>query len=245
MSSTTLRPRTFRTASIGSCCALLLLLTSLPKVASADHCKWRYSTGFQLVTERPLSGMTQEQIAQTVQDLFGTRQPVCEEAAYRYFLTLFTSYTTTAFHKKGIERDAMLAAAQEILKRVPSQVFYKNVQAKVSAYKQIRSDLSVVASEVGVTPSIQALLDSLDKLGPPEVSRKPEPMNDDAIPVKVPSAPLPPWAVISLHEIYDHAQRKQNGAVIAKTALILEWMKLVTSGTRPGDIKVVPTPPTK
>lgn len=224
MDSLKTRPRAFRAASLGSCCVLFLLVISLPSVASADHCKWRFTTGFQLVMDRALVGMSQEQITETIEEMFGPRQPVCEEAAYRYFLAQFTTYATTAFHKKGTEREAMLLAAQEILKRVPSQVFYKNVQAKVSAYKQIRADLSVVAAEVGLTPSIQALLDALDKLGPPEVSRKPEPMTDDAIPVKVPSVPLPPWAVISLHEIYDHAQRKQTGAVIAKTALIIQWM---------------------
>lgn len=245
MNSSVSKPRAVRSALMGSCYIMFLLLTALPSVAAADHCKWRFSVGFQLISERSLVGMNQEQIAQTIQEMFGARQPVCEEAAYRYFLTQFTTYAANAFHKKGAEREALLLAAQEILKRVPSQVFYKNVQAKVSAYKQIRADLSVVATEVGLTPSIQALLDALDKLGPPEVSRKPEPMNDDAIPVKVPSVPLPPWAVISLHEIYDHAQRKENGAVIAKTALILEWMKLVTSGTRPGDIKVVPAPSAK
>lgn len=234
-----------RTALQGSCWIFFLLLIAVPSVASADHCKLRFSVGFQLIGEHSVVGMNHEQVAQTIQEMFGTRQPVCEEAAYRYFLTQFTNYATTAFHKAGAEREAMLSAAQEILKRVPSQVFYKNVQAKVSAYKQIRADLSVVATEVGLTPSIQSLLDALDKLGPPEVSRRPEPMNDDAIPIGVPAVPLPPWAVISLHEIYDHAQRKQNGAVITKTALILEWMKLVTSGTRPGDIRVFPTPSAK
>jgi hypothetical protein len=54
--------------------------------------------------------------------------------------------------------------------------------------------------------------------------------------------PLPPWAVISLYEIQDHAQRKQNGTVMAKTALILQWMKLVTSGTLPENIKIGPKP---
>lgn len=234
------RSRAARTASLTSRLALFFLLTALSSTALADHCKWRFAAGFQLATNQQFTGMTKEQVAQTVQEMFGTRQDVCEEGAYRYFMTEFSTFATTAFHKKGAEQEVRLQAAQEILKFVPSQVFYKNTQAKVLAYKQLRSDLGVVATEVGVTPSIQALLDAVEKLGPPAVSRKPEPMNDDAIPVKVPAAPLPPWAVISLYEIYDHAKNKQNGAVMNKTALILQWMKLVTSGTRPQDIKMIP-----
>lgn len=231
--------------SIGWLLSLGLLLVVEVPSASADHCKWRFAEGFQRVTNRPLAGMAQPQIAQLVEDLFGARQPVCEEAAYRFFVSEFNTYAAAAFRQKGAEREAMLLCAQEILKRVPSQVFYRNTSAKVSAYKQLRSDLGVVAAEVGVAPSIQALLDAIERLGPPVVSTKPEPMNDDAVQVKVPTVPLPPWAVISLHEIHDHAQRGETGAVTAKTALILEWMKLVTSGTRPEQIKIVPTPPTR
>lgn len=222
--------------------SLCLILLAASPPARADHCKWRFAEGFQRVTNRPLAGMSQPQIADMVEEMFGARQPVCEEAAYRFFLSQFNTYAAAAFHQKAAEREAMLLCAQEILKRAPSQVFYKNPAAKVSAYKQLRSDLGVVAAEVGVTPSIQALLDAVDRLGPPAVSTKPEPMNEDAIHIKVPTAPLPPWAVISLYEIQDHAQRKQNGAVMAKTALILQWMKLVTSGTRPENIKVGPRP---
>ena len=225
---------------------LLIFLAAVPS-ARADHCRWRFAEGFQRVTNRPLAGMKQTQIADMVEEMFGARQPVCEESAYRFFLSQFSTYAAAAFHQKDAEREAMLLCAQEILKRAPSQVFYKNAATKISAYKQLRSDLGVVAAEVGMTPSIQALLDAVDRLGPPAVSSKPEPMNEDAIQVKVPTVPLPPWAVISLYEIQDHAQRKQNGAVIAKTALILQWMKLVTSGTRPENIKVNqnPTPTAK
>lgn len=239
------RSNVTRTASLMGRFALFLLLTALSSTAFADHCKWRFAAGFQLVMNQQFAGMKQEQVTQAVHEMFGPRQAVCEETSYRYFLGQFTSFATTAFHRKGADQEGRLRAAQEILKLIPSQVFYKNTQAKVSAYKQIRADLGVVATEVGITPSIQALLDAVDKLGPPLVSRRPEPMNDDAIPVKVPATPLPPWAVISLYEIYDHAQHNQNGAVMAKTALILEWMKLVTSGVQPQDIKMIPAPGVK
>lgn len=60
--------------------------------------------------------------------------------------------------------------------------------------------------------STQTVLDAVDQVGPPRVSAKPEPMSEDAVHIKVPAVPLPPWVVISLHEIHDHAQRGQNGA---------------------------------
>lgn len=221
---------------------LVLWFVALPQSASADHCKWRFAEGFQRVTNRPLAGKSQAQIVEFVEELFGPRQPVCEESAYRFFLGEFKTYATASFHQKGAEQEAMLICAQEILRHAPAQVFYKNTQAKLSAYKQLRSDLGVIAQEVGGGPSVQTVLDAVDRLGPPKLSAKREPMNEEATHVKVPAAPLPPWAVISLYEIHDLAQRKQNGAVVAKSALILEWMRLVTSGTRPEDIKIVPAP---
>lgn len=218
-------------------CALCLLLSA---GASADHCKWRFAEAYQRVTNRPLAGMSQTEISRLVEELFGPRQPVCEEAAYRFFLNEFKTYASAAFRKKGAEQEAMLICSQEILKRVPSQVFYRKTQDKLSAYQQLRSDLGVLAAEAGGGPSIQTVLDAVERMGPPKTSTRPEQMSDDAVHVKVPTVPLPPWAIISLHEIHDHAQRNQNGAVVAKSALILEWIRLVTSGTRPEDIKLAP-----
>jgi hypothetical protein len=122
----------------------------------------------------------------------------------------------------------MLVGAQEILKRIPSQVFFKNTKAKTQSYQQLRSDLGAVAREVGITPPIQGLLDAVDRLGPPAVSAQPEPMSSDPAQIQVPTVPLPPWAVISLYEIRDHAQRKEDAAILTKTTLILNWIKRIT-----------------
>jgi hypothetical protein len=58
----------------------------------------------------------------------------------------------------------------------------------------------------------------------------------------VPKAPQPAWAVISLYEIRDHAKRKENGAILNKTQLILDWMARINAGARPSEVKVTPSP---
>lgn len=45
--------------------------------------------------------------------------------------------------------------------------------------------------------------------------------------VSVPTDPLPPWAVIALYEIEEHAKRNENALVLSKLRAILGWVKSV------------------
>lgn len=220
-----------------------ILAWAAPEAAYAQHCKLHYAEAFQLISIRTMAGQSAEQIKGTVDDLFGPRQELCGEKSYKFFLDELKTYASTAFRKKGPEGEAGLLATREILNRFPLQVRFGNGVDPNSGLKQLRSDLGVLGSEVGMSPSIQAVLDALAKVVPPKVMARPLPTDDDAIPVTVPRVPMPAWAIISLYEIRDHAKRKENGAILNKTNLILEWIARINSGARPGDVKVTHTPP--
>lgn len=217
------------------------VLTLAPTQAQAQHCKWRYAEAFQRLANRSLAGQTPAQATRVIEDLFGPRLEVCGENGYKLFYSQITTYATQSFRKKGAEREAMLTATQEILRRAPQQVRFKAEPDKGTLIKQLRSDLGVIASEVGVTPSIQAVLDAVDKLTPARPSPRPEAKDEDTIKVTVPNAPLPPWAVIYLYEIQDHLARKEIAAAANKNAMVLQWVKLVAAGNDPSTIQVDPS----
>lgn len=220
------------------------VLCTAAGTALAQHCRLHYAEAFQQVTVNNLAGRSQVEIKKQIDDLFGPRQEVCGEKSYKFFLTELGNYTAEALRKKGAEQEARLLASREIMTRFPLRVRFNSGTNPDSGLKQLRADLTVVGTEVGLKPPVQAMLDTLAKVTPPTSAAQPMPADDDAVPVVVPRVPLPAWAVISLYEIRDHAKRKENGAIINKTELILDWMAHINAGARPGDLKVVPTPAT-
>ena len=196
--------------------------------ARADHRKWRFAEGFS-VTNRPPRGMSQPQIADMVEEMFRCPPAGLRRSRASLFLEPVQHLRSSGVSSKAAGRRPCLLCAQEILKRAPSQVFYKNPAAKVSAYKQLRSDLGVVAAEVGVTPSIQAL--PMPWTG--SVHRRKHQAGADERRCHPHQSPDGAAAAVGSHlAVRDPRSRtaKTNGAVMAKTALILQWMKLVTSG---------------
>ena len=238
--------RTNRTQAMAMAMRALAVAGTLCAASGAaygQHCRLHYAEAFQQIAVNPLTSRSPAQIKQTIEDLFGPRQEVCGENSYKYFLTELGNYASAALRKRGSEQEARLIATREILTRFPLRVRFSSGADPSSGLKQLRADLNVLATEVGKKPSIQALLDALAQVKPPAPEPRPMAADDDAIPVVVPHVPLPAWAVISLYEIRDHAKRKENGAIINKTELILDWMARVNAGAHPSDIKVVPTPP--
>jgi len=217
------------------------VIMTAPGEAQAQHCRLHYAEAFQLITTTPLSGRTPTEIKQTVDDIFGPRQEVCGEAGYKFFLTELGTQASTAFRKKGSEQEVRLLAIREILNRFPLRVRFSDTRDPAAGMVQLRADLGVLSKEVGVTPHVQSLLDALAKISPPKTQSRPLPKDDDALPVTVPRVPLPAWAIISLYEIRDHALQKENGAVVNKTNLILDWVARINAGARPGDLKVAPS----
>lgn len=235
------RPRRLPAVLVGLVVAGVLCAAA--GTALAQHCRLHYAEAFQQVTVNNLAGRSQAEIKQQIDDLFGPRQAVCGERSYKFFLTELGNYASGALRKKGAEQEARLLAAREIMSRFPLRVRFSSGADPASGLKQLRADLTVLGTEVGLKPPVQALLDTLGKVTPPTSATQPMPADDDAIPIVVPRVPLPAWAVISLYEIRDHAKRKENGAIINKTGLILDWMAHINAGARPGDLQVSPTPP--
>lgn len=233
--------RTLQKATLGMLLAVSLAAPDAQAEPSVP-CAPRFSQAFQRLGRSTLAQKSKAQIEQQVSEAFGPPQALCEAGAYEAFMTAFTRYSVDAIHRKGPEQEARISAAIAVLSRAPVQVPAAASGNKVSAYQQARSDLSVVAREVGHAHAavIRPLLDTLDKLGEPRAVTA---VGDSAaVEVAVPKVPLPAWAVSSLHEIRDHAKNHEDGAISAKVGLILEWMRLVSAGVPPEDIRLVPYP---
>lgn len=209
------------------------LLCAAPGAAEAQHCKLHYAEAFRLIANESFDGHSPAAIKKTVDNLFGPRQETCGESGYSFFLTELGAQASAALRKKGSEREARLIATREIMTRFPVLVRFSTGADPSAGLNQLRSNLAVLSTEVGVTPSSKALLDALASVVPPKNLPKPLPKNDDAIPVTVPQVPLPAWAVISLYEIRDHAARKDTAAITAKTNRILDWVVQASPGVRP------------
>ncbi|MFO0574030.1 MAG: hypothetical protein U1A78_08535 [Polyangia bacterium] len=224
---------------------LLAVSLTVPdaRAESSAPCAPRFSQGFQRLGRNTLAQKSKAQIEQQVAESFGPPQELCEAGAYEAFMTAFTRYAVDAIHRKGPEQEARITAAIAVLARAPTQVPAAASGNKVSAYQQARSDLSVVAREVGHSHAavIRPLLDAVDKLGEPRAVTAVG--GNAAVEVAVPKVPLPAWAVSSLHEIREHAKNHEDGAISAKVGLILEWMRLVSAGVPPEDIRLAPYPP--
>lgn len=210
--------------------------------AQAQHCKGRYGEAFQLISGRSFAGQSQAEIEQAVATLFGPRQEVCGEVGYRLFVRLWGAYAKDALRRKGAEQLGAIQVAQEILRRFPVQVRWDGAADKGSLLLQLRSDLAVIADEVGRTPPVEGLLRSVLSLQPPTQVAKKVTIDETGLQATVPRTPLPPWAVISLYEIDEHLQHREYGSAQNKVRLILQWMKLVASGTPPQDIQLRPVP---
>ncbi len=221
------------------------VVCALAGAAHAENCRLHYAEAFQLISTQHFSEHSPAAIKQTVDDLFGPRQEVCGEVGYKFFLTELGTQAAAALHQKGNEQEARLLATREIMNRFPMQVRFSSGADPSAGLNQLRSNLGVLSTEVGVTPSIKALLDALGKIAPPKPAPKPLPKSDDAIPITVPRIPLPAWAVISLYEIRDHAMRKESAAVVAKSNVILDWVSRAGPGARLIDSRATGAAPQK
>jgi hypothetical protein len=218
------------------------LLAPGARAESTAPCTPRFTQAFQRLGRGPLASKSKAQIEQQVAEAFGPPQELCEAGAYEAFMSAFTRYAVDAMHRKGPEQEGRITAAVAVLARAPTQVPAAASGNKVSAYQQVRSDLNVVAREVGHAhaAAIRPLLEAVDRLGEPRSVTAVG--GSTSAEVAVPKVPLPAWAVSSLHEIREHARNHEDGAISAKVGLILEWMRLVSAGVPPEDIRLVPYP---
>mgnify|MGYP000246397401 CR=1 FL=1 len=231
---------------------LLLTLSSLIGLSSsarAEHCRWRFDQSFTLLEARNLRAIERGASADELQAkaeaeaemLFGPPAAMCEEGSYGLFLERFERFATAALRMKGTERDARLRVAAAIIRRAPAtlEVGAQSVEAarpaEASRYDQVLSNLGAIADDAGGSLVMRQLIDAIKAKGPPKVIRRsePQPPEPHATRVYVPTVPLPGWAVISLYEIADHAQRKEPEKIQGKVEAILNWMKTVEPKAAP------------
>lgn len=209
--------------------------------ARAEHCRWRYDQAFTALQSRNLRTLERgakpdeflSRAEAEVNLLFGPPVAQCEEGAYSLFLERYEGFTKAALRMKGAERDTRLRVAIAVIRRGPDVVDYAEQSKEVSRYDQMLSNLGVIAADAGNTPLMQQLINAIKAKGPPKATRRADTAKPDphVTQVYVPTVPLPGWAVISLYEIADHAQRQEHDRIQGKVEAILTWMKSVTPAT--------------
>lgn len=202
----------------------VLLCSAAPRVTTAQNCKLHYAEAFQNLSLHSFSGLSPASIRQTVDDLFGPRIDLCSEDGYSFFLRELGTQAAAALRKKGTEQEVALGATREVMSRIPRLVRFSPGIDPAAGLNQLRSNLGVLSREVGLTPAARDLLDALAALSPPVNLPQASPGEEEAIPIVVPQVPLPAWAILSLHEIREHAGRNEVAAVTLKVNRILDWL---------------------
>lgn len=221
-----------------SMCLAVSASIGLSGEAAAQHCSWRFDQSFALLSSKNLHLLQKNKssadmgakIEEHVDFLFGPRQKQCEEGAYSLFLNRYERYVTEALRGDRQERDLKLRAAIAVIHKSPEIIDYTGAAREVALFHQVRSNLSAIAQDVGMTPLSQQLIDAMEATGAPKTTPRPTsaPPDPHTSLVQVPTVPLPAWAVISLYEIDDHTRRNEVGAIQGKVEAILNWMASVT-----------------
>jgi hypothetical protein len=221
--------------------ALVFVLGALPAAARGQgqpQCALRYSEAFARVPALGLRSLGQAQAYAEVSALFGPRPDLCEAGAYQRFIDGFRDYAREAMRAPIKQRDGMIRVAIAIVQQSPARVPWEEGRAAVTLFRQGRSDLHATADDVGITPLMQQLLDTFERQGPPQPAQatappQAQPAAPAAPPapapqvqsVRVPTTPLPPWAVISMYELRDLLNQKNLGVAQGKVEAILKWLE--------------------
>jgi hypothetical protein len=211
--------------------------------AAAQHCSWRFDQSFALLSAKNLRVLDKNKsnadmgskIDEHVDFLFGPRQKKCEEGAYALFLNRYERYATEALRGDRADRDLKIRAAIAVIRKSPEVIDYTSASKEVSLFRQVRSNLSAIAHDVGMSPLLQQFVDAMEATTAPKATQRPAAALPDphTSHVQVPTVPLPAWAVVSLYEIDDHTRRNEVGAIQGKVEAILTWMKTVTPAPQP------------
>lgn len=148
-----------------------------------------------------------------------------------------------------------LRLAIAAFKKSPLKVPGKETKVAINAYRQTRSNLSAVVEDAGGTMAMNELLATMAQTRPPEgaddgssaevvtttttiTSSTPTgtptttstSTTSPVTAIRVPTTPLPTWAVIKLYEARDAASLKDSDIAKAKLQDIIVWMESVTQG---------------
>ncbi len=191
------------------------------------QCALRYNEAFVRLPALGLRALDSARAGAEVSSLFGPQPESCEAGAYQRFVDAFRDYARAAMRADPKDRDGMLRVAIPVISQAPRKVPFQESKAVVTIFRQARSDLHATADDVGITPLMQQLLYAFEQKGPPQ-SLPPPPLSQGdptAQAIRVPTTPLPPWAVISLYEMRELLRQQNHAAAQRKLEDILRWME--------------------
>ncbi len=207
---------------------LLALAPARPaRAQTGPECAKRYADFFVRVPSVGLGPAAADQfrVNTEVTALFGARPDVCEAGGYQRFLDGFRDYAREAMRARGKQRDNLLRTAIAVLEISPQHVPEAEARSAVSAYRQVRSDLTATLADSKAGPMGQVLLDNLERVGAPSAQPAQVVPDSNVQTVRIPTSPLPPWVVISLYETLQ-AQKQHDYAVAqGKLEVVLKWLE--------------------
>lgn len=207
-----------------------LFLALCPAAARAEQCALRYRESFSRLPALGLRSLSQPQANAEVNGLFGPRPDLCEPGGYQVFMEQLTDYSREALRAPLKQRDGMIRVAIAAAQQGPVRVAFEESKAARTTYSVTRSNIHAIADDVGITPIMQQLLDTIERQGMPlSTAPPPPPKADPAAPaaqaIRVPQTAMPPWAVISLYEVRDLLNQKQTDVARGKIEAILKWLE--------------------
>lgn len=220
-----------------------LLLCAAPLAAQAQSCTYNITSAFGRIRSVEARAISQAAADAEVQGLFGPRPGQCEEGAYRIFMDNLESFSKQALRAPAASRDKLLRLAIAATRQAPGKVPARDFDAAVAQYRQVKSNLSATADDVGlqVSPLIQQLMDAVMAIGRPEAvaatvtvtpaEATPQPSSGSGgqeVQVRVPSQPLPGHLVIRLYQARDLCKSQDVAGIQLRLQEIINWMEATT-----------------
>lgn len=135
----------------------------------AQTCAPIHSAGFARLRTAEGQANTQGSADLAVRALFGARIDLCEEGAYKTFMLSFKDFASAAMRAQSISRDRQLRLAIATIGHAPIRVSAKESKEATSTFRNVRSELSALANEIGFkwNPLFAQLLETLGRIGAP------------------------------------------------------------------------------
>lgn len=235
-----------RLGRVGSLACLLVITAAEPARAQTPNCSVTHNAGFARLWSLESKATNQAAADVEVRGAFGNRVDLCEEGAYMAFMLSYKDFAGRAMRASKSSRDNLLRLGIAALAQAPIRVSAKEWPAAASIFRQVRSDLNATADDIGFhsTPLLAQLLDAFGRIGVPTADQTATPPGGSKQPassrtgtsstgaatggvqqVRIPTEPLPPWAVIKLYELRDHIKVKDQASSEKKIQDVINWIE--------------------
>lgn len=232
-----------RLGRAGGLACLLVVAAAAPSQAQTRNCYATHSTGFARLNSLEREAATQGAADIQVRALFGPRVELCEEGAYKAFMLSFKDFASKAMRASKTSRDKLLRLSIAALNQAPTRVSAKEWKEAASIFRQTRSDLNATVDDIGFSssPLLGQLLEALGRIGAPTADQPTTPASGTGTTgtgpgttgttpggvqqVRIPTEPLPPWAVIKLYELRDHIKAQDHASSQIKIQEVINWIE--------------------